>query len=230
MQLGFTLCRENKGGIGMWVDGIIVIILIFAVVQGFRRGFVRTFIHAVGWILAVVLGFVWYPYILDFLKDKTGYYDSVRGKIAERVTENAGSAADSAMLGIPEVIRDLLDKAIDSAANTIAATISESLANLLFNIIAFLAAAFAIKLILLAITLLFSKERHSGFIGGMDGFLGLFAGALRGIILIYILLALMVPVTSLSGSSFLMDQLDGSVLGSYLYDNNLILKAIKGFL
>jgi uncharacterized membrane protein required for colicin V production len=107
---------------------------------------------------------------------------------------------------------------------------SDSLTNLIFNIIGFLAVALAIKLFLMLLTMLFSKEKNSGFIGGMDGFFGLLAGALKGIILVYILLALMVPITSLSGSSFLISQLDGSVLGSYLYDNNLILKLVKGLL
>lgn len=214
----------------MWVDGIIVIIVIFAIIQGYRRGFVHTFIHTVGWIIAVVLGFVWYPHVIEFLKEKTGFYESIHGKIAERIAENAGGASNSAMTGIPEVIRDLLDKAIDSATNALAVTMSDSLTNLIFNIIGFLTVAVAIKLILMTVTFLFSKEKNGGFIGGVDGFFGLLAGALKGIILVYILLALMVPITSLSGSSFLIGQLDGSVLGSYLYDNNLILKMVKGFL
>lgn len=214
----------------MWVDGIIVIILIFAVVQGYRRGFVYTFIHTVGWILAVVLGFVWYPHVIEFLKEKTDFYDLIHGKVAERIAENVGNTANSAMTGIPEVIRDLLDKAISSATDAIANTMSDSLTNLVFNILGFLVVAIVIKLVLMTLTFLFSKEKNSGFIGGADGFFGILAGALRGIILVYILLALMVPVTSLSGSSFLIGQLDGSVLGSYLYDNNLILKAVKGFL
>lgn len=214
----------------MWVDGIIVIIVIFAVVQGFRHGFVHTFIHTVGWILAVVLGFVWYPHVIKFLKEKTDFYDSVHGKIEDRIAENAGNTTDAAMTGIPEVIRDLLDKAIDSATNAIVTSMSENLSNLIFNIIGFLVVAIAIKLALMLLTMMFSKQKNSGIIGGVDGIFGLLAGGLKGIILVYILLAFMVPITSLSGSAFLMDQLDGSVLGSYLYDNNLILKMVKGFL
>ncbi len=214
----------------MWVDGIIAIIVIFTIVQGYRRGFVHTFIHTVGWILAVILGFVWYPHVIGFFKEKTGFYDSVHGKIAERIAENTQNAAGSATSGIPDVVRDLLDKAIDSAANAIAVSISDSLTNLIFNIIGFLAVAVAIKLVLMTLTYLFSKEKNGGLIGGADGFFGLLAGALKGVILVYILLALMVPVTSLSGSTFLIDQLDGSMVGSYLYDNNMILKIVKGFL
>jgi uncharacterized membrane protein required for colicin V production len=214
----------------MWVDGIIAIILIFTIVQGYRHGFVHTFIHTVGWILAVVLGFVWYPHVIGFLKEKTGFYDVVHGKIAERIAENAGSVADSAMTGIPEVIRGLLDKAVNSATSTIASSISDTLTGMIFNIIGFLAVALLIKMILLVLTTLFSKEKNSGFIGGIDGLFGLFAGALKGLIIVYILLALMVPIASLSGSSLLSGELKASVLGSYLYDNNLILMTVKSLL
>jgi uncharacterized membrane protein required for colicin V production len=217
-------------GAGMWVDGIIAIILVFTIIQGYRHGFVHTFIHTVGWILAVVLGFVWYPHVIDFLKGKTEFYDSIHGKIAERIAENTGSAADSAMTGIPEVIRDLLDKAVDSATTALANSMSDNLTNLIINLIGFLMVALAIKLVLMALTFLFSKEKNSGIIGGVDGFFGLLAGALRGALLVYILLALMGPITSLSGSHFLIGQIDGSVAGSYLYDNNLILQIVKGFL
>ncbi len=214
----------------MWVDGIIVIIVVFAIIQGYRRGFVHTFIHTVGWILAVVLGFVWYPHVIGFLKEKTGFYDSIHGKISERIAEKTANTAESALTGIPDVIRDLLDRAVDSATSVIADSISISLTNLIFNILGFLTVVLAIKLFLMILTILFSKEKNSGLVGAMDGFLGLLAGAVKGIILIYILLALMVPITSLSEGAFLIGQLDGSVLGSYLYDNNLVLKMVKGFL
>lgn len=214
----------------MWVDGIIVIILIFTAVQGYRHGFVQTFIHTVGWVLAVVLGFVWYPHVIGFLKEKTGFYDVVHAKIAERIAENAGSAADSAIAGIPEVIRGLLNKAVDSATNAIASSISDTLTGMIFNIIGFLAVALLIKMVLLVLTTLFSKEKNSGIIGGIDGLFGLFAGALKGIIIVYILLAIMVPISSLSGSPVLSTGLDNSVLGSYLYDNNLILMTVKSLL
>ena len=162
------------------------------------------------------------------LKEETGLYGSVHEKIAERIAENTGSAADAAMTGIPDIIRDILNKAVDSAANAIAQSVSDSLSDLIFNIIGFLVIALAIKLVFFILTMLFSKEKNRGIIGGIDGFFGIFAGALKGLILVYILLALMVPISGLWGSTFLSDGLDSSILGGYLYDNNLILMAVKG--
>jgi uncharacterized membrane protein required for colicin V production len=99
----------NRKGVGhMWFDGVIVVILIFTIVQGFRRGFIHTFVHTAGWLLAVVLGFVWYPRILDYLKNQTGIYNSIHDKITARITENADSVSNTTLSNIPEVISEML--------------------------------------------------------------------------------------------------------------------------
>lgn len=210
----------------MWVDVIIAVILVYTIIQGFRHGFVHTFIHTIGWLLAVVLGFVWYPYVIDFLKDKTDFYDSVHAKIAERFSENAGSATNSLLESLPRIIRELFTEAFENATNAMASSFADSLSIIIFNIIGFLVVVIGIKLILLFFTSLFSKKSNDGFVGGLDGLLGLVAGGVKGLVIVYILLALMVPITSLSGSTMIIEELEGSVIGSYLYDNNLILEVI----
>ncbi|MBR0599242.1 CvpA family protein [Sinanaerobacter chloroacetimidivorans] len=214
----------------MWFDVIIAAILILSLIQGYRHGFVHTFIHTVGWVLAVVLGFVWFPYVVDFLKNKTDFYSSIQDKIALRIADNAGTATDSALNGFPEVIREAVTKTVDTAADAISASIAGSLANILFSIIAFLIVAAVIKVIILFITSIFSKRSNGGFIGGIDGFFGIFAGALKGIVIIYLLLALMVPVTNLLGSEWLIDELNASVFGNYLYNNNLVFFTVNKFI
>jgi len=230
MQSYFILLNaKRERGASMWIDGIIAIILLVTIVQGFRRGFVQTFVHALGWLLAVVLGFVWYPQMVDFLKNKTAFYTAVHDKISDRITANAETAVETAMKGIPDVIRDFLQKAVDTATDALAGTMADSLSNLIFNIIGFLLVAFLIKILLLFITVVFSKEKSFGIIGGVDGFFGLLAGAAKGILMVYILLALMVPIISITGSSLLVNLLGDSHIGSYMYENNLIFTFIRKF-
>lgn len=214
----------------MWVDAIIVIILIYSFIQGFRVGFIHTFIHTLGWLLAVILGFVWYPYVMDFLKNKTYFYNTVHDKIAERISEKASSASDSILGDIPKIIRDVMETAVNSATDSISTSVADGLSNILFNIIAFLIVAIAVKLVLAFITSLFSKESNDGLMGLIDGIFGFFAGGAKGIIIVYLLLALMVPVTSLAGGDFIIDHINSSTIGSYLYENNLIFYVIEGFL
>ena len=214
----------------MVVDSFILIILVFTIIQGYRTGFVFTFIHTVGWILAIIMGFVWYPHVINFLKDKTDYYDFVNKTIADKASESADAQTSVFIEGLPDVLKDLTAKAMSTATDAIANSVAINLSNLIFNIIGFLIVAICIKLILLFVTSLFSKKSNDGFIGGIDGFFGLIAGALKGAIIVFIILAVLVPVTALSGGGIILESIEGSVVGSYLYDNNLIFLIVRRIL
>lgn len=215
----------------MWVDIVLVAILIISVIQGFRHGFVQTFIYAIGWIIALVLGFIWYPHIIKFLKDKTDFYDAIHSAIIKKISENTDLATESLINDLPKMIQDFIEKALETATNAITLSIANSLSDILFAIIGFLIIVITIKLTLLIITRMFSKKSKNGLVGCFDGFLGLLAGGLKGIFLIYLLLALLIPITSLTDlAPFIMGELNQSVLGKYLYDNNLLLMLIQRFL
>ncbi|MGI6732363.1 MAG: CvpA family protein [Anaerovoracaceae bacterium] len=207
----------------MWIDIIIVIILIYAIIQGFRNGFVRTLFYTVGWLVAVVLGFAWYPHVVDYLKEKTDFYHLVHGKVLDRFTESAGTATGSIIDSLPNVLQDLFAQAFENAGNAMASSFADSLSHLIFNLIGFLVVILVMKLALSIITSLFSKKSRGGIVGGIDGFLGLLAGGATGVIIVYISLALLVPFASLYGSTTIMNGLEDSIIGNYMYNNNLLL-------
>lgn len=59
----------------MILDGILIVILIISIIYGFRKGFVFTLIHTVGWALTLVLSFIATPPAMKLLENKTGLYD-----------------------------------------------------------------------------------------------------------------------------------------------------------
>jgi len=211
----------------MVLDIIIGIIVVFAMVQGFRNGFVYTFIHMVGWLLAVVLGFVWSPYVRQFLLDKTDFYDSVHKSITVKLSESMG-ASDSTFDSLPTIISNGLHSFTANVVNSMAT----SLADTFFTIMSFIVVVIAIKLILWVLMRLLSKRNREGFTSVFDGILGLLSGFVKGMILIFILLAIMVPILGLASADFsesILKALDNSYIAKDLYDNNLILLIVRDF-
>lgn len=203
----------------MWLDVLIVVVFVLTTVSGYRRGFVNTFIHTLGWLLSLVLGFAWYPRLAEFLREKTDIYDSVHKKIAERVAEQGSAVADPVSDALPDILKTLWDK----AEETIASVFADGLSGFIFQLISFLLVVAAIRMIFFFLSSLFSKKHNEGLIGFGDGLMGLLAGSIKGIVLIHLLLALMVPMISLSSGDFLTTALAESRLAGSLYDNNLLL-------
>jgi uncharacterized membrane protein required for colicin V production len=210
----------------MWLDVLVALIFIFSTAQGLRKGFAQTFIHAIGWFLSLVISYACYSQVAEFLKSNTGFYDYLHLKIVDRISEGASSSTDSIISGLPH----MLSSAFASAQATIAETLANSFTDFFFNLITFLLVAILVRMILYAISSVFSKNQHRGMIGFIDRFFGLLAGAVRGIILIFLLLAFMVPAISLSSGDALSSALKDSTIASMLYDNNLIFLVIHDFL
>ena len=212
----------------MVLDIIVAIIIIFAMVQGFRRGFIFTFIHTVGWLLAVILGFVWAPHVKLLLLEKTGLYPALEGRLADKFTE-AMSNSQLSFDSMPAILSGKLE----AFAGNVAGAMSENLADLLFTIISFLLVVFVIKLLLWLVLCLLSKKHNEGFTGFLDGALGLLSGFVKGLILVFVLLALLVPVMGMIGGDLTettLKALDESYFAKDLYDNNLILLIVRDFL
>ncbi|WP_027400314.1 CvpA family protein [Anaerovorax odorimutans] len=217
----------------MYLDIIICVIIIFTMVQGYRHGFVYTFLRMAGWLISVILGFICYPKVTEFLKTKTKLYSVVHEKISDNFLENTSSAApDSSSTAIHnlEDLPSAIHNIVNSITNSITSSISDGLATIIFNILCFIIIVIVIKAILFFITSLFSKKSNDGIMGGIDGILGLVMGGIKGLIIVFVFLALLVPITSLWGNTVLLDSLDTSIIADQLYDNNLIFVIMKDFL
>ncbi|WP_130862965.1 CvpA family protein [Bacilliculturomica massiliensis] len=214
----------------MWMDIAILVIVLGSTVLGYNQGFMRTFLHTVGWLLAIVLSFAWYPAVVEFLKDKTDFYTTMHTSITEQLAAGAGdAAADSAGTAFGR-IPDILVQAFQAASDAVADSVAGSITDLLFNIVGFLIVIAAIKFIFWLLISLFSKKDNDGITGWFDGIFGAVFGGVKGIVVVFILLAILVPVTELSSGTFFLDSLHESKIAESLYDNNAVFIMVKEFL
>jgi len=207
----------------VWMDVVVALIFVISTAVGFRQGFVHTFIHTAGWLLSIVLAFAWYAKVENFMRNKTNFYDTVYNKVAERVAEEGSSAGVSFTKDMPVILQEF----IDSIKNSVADAIAMGVSDFLFKVICFLLLVIAIRLVFMLFSSLFSKKNNEGFLGFIDGVFGLLAGAIKGLLIIFLLLALLVPVIGLSSGDSLAATLESSRIAGILYDNNYLLLMLK---
>ena len=210
----------------MWMDITIAVIVALSAVFGFCSGFVKTFLHTVGWILSIVLGFIWYPQLKAFLIDHTTYYGSMRDTVGARLDIAAGNAITETFENIP----DVLERAFLAASETLTTSLADTITNLFFSIVSLVAIVALIKLLFWILIQLFSKSKNDGFTGFVDGLMGFGFGIVKGLLLILILMALMVPVSNFADTSFFTDAIEQSQVAKILYHANPILLFVRGLL
>ena len=209
----------------MIFDIIVIAILALAIFRGYRSGFVYTCIHTVGWIVSVLLGFLWAPKVKEYLADNTDIYTHIHESLSEKFAEMTESSAD-AFTSLPSVLQEIFMDTADTAALSFA----EAMANTAFSIIAFILVVLAVKLVLWLILEVLSKKHTGGLTGAVDGLLGIAFGFIRGLLFVFLFFALLVPALEFMSPETVTtatSSLAESKIANDLYNNNLLLMIIR---
>jgi len=211
----------------MVLDILIGFIIICSMVFGYRAGFIWTFFHTLGWIVALVLAFIWTPRARDFLFLDTNLYSSVSEALSERLLEV--SNIQSITANLPRILRESVDRLASQTMDAAGMLLSD----ILFTIISFIFVFFAVKLVFFLIVFLFSKKYSDGVSGVLDGLAGLIIGFVKGILLVFAMLTAMIPILSMFNTGLVevvVGWLDSSQLAGTLYDNNFLALILRDFL
>lgn len=212
----------------MILDIIVIVIMVLCLVFGFRRGFVHTFVHTLGWFGAMVAAFFFTSQLKDLLTEKTTLYDQIFTMFSDKLSLSTDSVTSSAA-----TLPLILNRSINSATAEASNLLSTKLADLTMTILCFVIIFIVVKALLFFITLAFSRKQNKGFVGFFDGLLGLVAGMIRGIIFVFIFLALLLPITNLvspASTQLILNSLSASYFSRTLYDSNFIVLIINDFL
>ncbi|MFA5637727.1 MAG: CvpA family protein [Anaerovoracaceae bacterium] len=199
-------------------DVFLALIVIWAIINGHTKGFVRTLIHAISWVLSVFVGIIFSPLVQTWLMENTPMYDKIKEALALKF-QNSLPLANSTFSAMPKV----LSEGIHNVTGTITEALATRGADIIFSVLSFVFIVILVKLALFIIAEIFSGKSRSTFTGFVDGFLGIVLGAVGGMFIVLLLLAFLVPLITLSNEGFsqvMINIINESYVTKYLYYNN----------
>ncbi len=213
----------------MVMDVIVGLIVVGFMAWGIKKGFVYTFLTTIDWILALVAAFLWSSKVAEFLAEKTPIYEKIYEKLLAKFTESAANAT-TCIDSLPTILGD----ALVGARDKMTAGLAEVMAERVFAILCFALVVIAVKIaIFIIIHLLSKRNNQSGVVGFADGLAGMVTGFAKGMIVVFMLFALMVPVMNMFFPEHIeaaMKALETSRFAGDLYNNNLLLLIVRDFM
>ncbi len=209
-------------------DIFIALIVLWSMVRGYTQGLAYTLVHATGWVLAAALGFAFTPKLQEWLTNETGLYTMIREKLLMKFTDSAADMTET-FNSLPAVLAE----GIGDLKDMVTSSLATRAADIVFTILCFIMIILVVKLVLGLLVLLVSKKNRKGMTGAVDGVLGAVGGFVTGVIMVYIMLALMAPLTAIADPNIteaLNNAIDHSSLTKEMYDNNIIMLIFKDFL
>lgn len=225
-----------------WFDILVLVILVIHGIKGWQRGFILSFFNLASVITAAVVAKLYHPRFSEYLLNNTTLFLKLQQWVGLRVRDAAyqevSSRGDIAsdniyqILGMPrgiqevfmgsETMRSYSTKAMEGVHSYVADALTRMFMNLLSIILIFICVKLALMLLGHLLDGVFSLPVLKQF--NRAG--GLAFGGAKGLLIIFILLLLMVPVNAMAGGGFLAEGLERSVFAKYLYDHNLLLNMI----
>ena len=226
-----------------WLLVVVLLIILFAAIHGACKGLLRVLFSLVSIVVLIVLVSFATPHVADFIQQHTGLDQRIAAQISDKMQASVETAAEntvesqqqgleSAGIHLPAALQKVLVKeGVSSAENTVSQSgiydrTGEWMAGIIISVLAFLIALLIAAIIVGLIGKATDVVNHIPLIGGVNRFLGFFAGGFQGVILVWLLFALLSIMSVTSTGGVLTDSIEKNTFLSLLYQHNLVLSIL----
>lgn len=213
---------------------IILAVLVLSVFSGYKKGFLKTAFSLVSWIVVLVLCNFATPIVTDVLIENTDIEVVVQTTVDTKINEVINETLETSDLAeleaaLPAELKTALLGENGSLQEVVAngtALDTTALVNGIVGILGFVITVIILRLAMVVVEVVLNIVAKLPLIGPMDKLLGLACGAGKGIILCWVILAI-VSVLALTGvNTELATYISQSELLTWLQDNNVLLNLI----
>lgn len=237
-----------------WILLLVLLTLVLSVIHGYWKGFLRIVYSLVSWILVLVFVSWATPYIHQFLLERTEIYERVEAHCEETMRESAGEQTQEIIrqtgerlgdgLGIQDtgladlgmrlpdsVVNGIMEKTAGAAdefleTNGVYTMAAQGMADFIVKGISFLLALIMAGILVHLIERVLGIVSHIPILKGVNRFLGLFAGGLHGLLLVWLAFYVIALCSAGEAGKVFTSYIYESPFLTFLYENNLVLTII----
>ena len=207
----------------------VLVLLVWNLFQGYTKGFMKTVFALVSWVIVLMACNIATPMVTDFLMEETEIAVTITQALEEKINE---MIAESGVLQMEENIPDELQAALLGEAGGFEEILnsggemivnSTSIVYTLVWIVAVILVIVVTRVALMLIDFVLGIAAKLPIIGSLDKVLGVLFGGAKGLLVCWLLLAV-VGVLSITGANAdLAAYITQSQFLTWMQDNNFIL-------
>lgn len=213
------------------IDIIILVLMLVCVLLGYKRGLTKSVIKILSFVIAIVIAFILFKPISNFVIQNTTFDDNIKNSIVELVsndvTENGEIKEDT---NLPETMVNYINKqigeSVEQTKDAIVNKVAEDISILAVNACVLIAVFIIARVLLTFVKALSSLVTDLPIIKQVDKIGGIIYGLAESLLIIFVVLAIISLISPMIESSGIITAINKSMVGSVFYNNNFILKII----
>lgn len=214
-------------------------------IQGFRKGLVRTAVSMVSFIIVIAATSWLNPYVGDFIRENTNWQDKIQEQCEEILFQGLDNHFDLSVtsqvtfieaLPLPQTMKEkLLENnntemyrhlAVEGFADYLSGYIAHAIMNGITFVISFFATILIIKMILYAMDVL-TEIPGVGFLNRVGG---LCLGGIQGMLWVWMIFLIVTILCDTGAGRYLMGIIKEDPVLTWIYDGNYLVHIIMGIL
>lgn len=210
---------------GILIDIIIIAILLLSIIMGYKKGLVKVIFNLCAFLVALIVTVILYKPISTIIINNTQIDENIKQTIIEKGTtkkEENTTQIDNASGYVEQYIKDATVDAKNEVVELAADTVATNVVNVIIAIVLFI----VVRILLIFARFLIEAIAELPIIKQFNKVGGVVYGALRGLIIIYVLLAILFIIVSVNSNTAILTAVDNSIITKYLYGNNIILNIL----
>lgn len=218
---------------GIVLDVIILSVLALSLILGYRKGLIGVAFNLCAFLVALIITWILYIPITNLVINNTQIDDGIRNTIIEKGVIKEKVENEKTEEKIEEndnVVNQYIQKYVTEPATNTANNVVEETAKVVSEKVVAIGVAIGLFIVvrigLILLKFVVEAIAKLPVIKQFNKAGGLIYGAVRGMFIIYIFLAILFFIMSINNSGMIANMINSSIISKMLYENNLILNII----
>lgn len=210
---------------GMVFDGVIVLIIISSIYFGYKRGIVNVGYKLLAIILSLLVSVVLYTPITYFIVNNTDLDEAIEEIIIKNATVNT-EKGDNQNNNINDYLQKYAKDVAQGTQNTVVESAAKPITINIIRIGVMIVLFLLTRVILVVLRMFTNIVTKIPILKQCNELVGLVYGILRGLVIVYGILAILYFVITMYGAISISDIIEKSYVTKFLFDNNLMLMLV----
>ncbi len=211
---------------GIIIDIILIALMAISIFLGYKKGLVKVAVKLCAFIIAVIVTLIFYKPVSNLIINNTGIDEKIQSIIIENGTKELEEADEEEKKNLLESMQSYVGNAIAETQNEIVESVAQELSVRLIDILSMVGLFIATRIVLILLVLVSDLITNIPIIKQFNELGGVIYGVIRGLAVIYVILAIVFLIVSMNANSGIVNIINSSIITKFMYQNNILLHII----
>ena len=217
--------------VGIILDVILIAIIALNIFIGYKKGLVKLAVGLIAVLASIIIAMLLYKPVSNVIIENTEIDENIKSTIISNFTKDTESevedtSAEKTDDGFMKYIEKYVDDTVNKTKNEIVIEASEVISVKVINVCAFIGIFIIARLLMILLTFIADIIMSLPILKQFNEIGGILYGAVKALLIIYIILAIMFFIVYITGNSAISDAITSSYITKLFYNNNLLLNII----